>query len=572
MMKALLRLFIVGLCLVTVSVVKAQETNEAEPGALEAQSIDAAPLPEEDKPGQELLGFLAKIRQLQTEIIALDDQFNSAEGDQQDAIALQRNEKFQLLLNELKEFNAKATNYIDSGENLSQLLQPYRKEILAAGVSLRSRIAAYTLRVENSSLDKTGLTAESLQKYKEDNDILDKAYSLLYSYIQLVEKLDFDPALSRNYLLENLPIRLTYLVGRIQLSADRKQAYEKVLGVKKDDIDTKNLLALIEDKLDHDTASLRGAVAIANKLELDTSSYQTALVRTTGQISTEVLNTQVLSALFEEWWLEAKHSVRANLMGVVFKAVVFILIIVAFKLLAILLRKLVKKSVQSSRVNISQLLSEVLVSWISRFVILIGLLVALSQLGISLGPLLAGLGVAGFIVGFALQDTLGNFASGMMILIYRPFDVGDVVEAGGAFGRVRSMTLVSTTILTFDNETLIIPNNKIWGDTIKNVTAQRVRRVDLVFGIGYSDDIEKAEAILQSIVDDHEKILPEPAPLIKLHTLGESSVDFIVRPWCKTEDYWDVYWDVTRAVKTRFDAEGVSIPFPQRDIHIYQNG
>ena len=199
----------------------------------------------------------------------------------------------------------------------------------------------------------------------------------------------------------------------------------------------------------------------------------------------------------------------------------------------------------------------------------LGIMIALSQMGISLGPLLAGLGVLGFIVGFALQDTLGNFASGMMILIYRPYDVGDLITAAGVTGKVKDMSLVYTMILTLDNQKMIVPNSKIWGDVIQNVTAQRVRRVDLVCGISYADDIEKAEKVLAKIVEDNEMSLDDPEPMIKLHTLNDSSVDFIVRPWVKSNDYWDVYWDITREVKMRFDREGISIPFPQRDVHHY---
>ena len=157
----------------------------------------------------------------------------------------------------------------------------------------------------------------------------------------------------------------------------------------------------------------------------------------------------------------------------------------------------------------------------------------------------------------------------MMILLYRPFDVSDIVEAGGVSGKVSRMNLVSTTILTFDHQTMVVPNSKIWGDVIRNVTAQTTRRVDLIFGIGYGDDIEHAESVLNDIIEKHEKILSDPLPAVELHTLGESSVDFVVRPWVKTADYWRVYWDVTREVKRRFDAEGISIPFPQRDLHVY---
>lgn len=205
----------------------------------------------------------------------------------------------------------------------------------------------------------------------------------------------------------------------------------------------------------------------------------------------------------------------------------------------------------------------------SKAVWVIGFLIALSQLGINLTPVLAGFGVAGVVIGFALQDTLSNFASGMMLLIYRPFDVGDFVNAGGVDGKVNHMSLVSTTIRTFDNQTLIVPNKTIWGNVIKNVTHERTRRVDMIFSIGYGDDILKAEKVLNDIVLAHAKVLKDPEPTIKLHTLNSSSIDFVVRPWVSTDDYWDVYWDITREVKLRFDRENISIPFPQQDVHLY---
>jgi len=157
-----------------------------------------------------------------------------------------------------------------------------------------------------------------------------------------------------------------------------------------------------------------------------------------------------------------------------------------------------------------------------------------------------------------------------MILIYRPYDTGDTIDAGGVVGYVDKMSLVSTTILTFDNQTIIVPNNEIWGGVIKNVTAQKIRRVDMVFGISYSDEIPKAEKIFWDILEANDKVLNDPEPMVHLDNLGASSVDFIVRPWVKVEDYWDVYWDVTRTVKLRFDSEGVSIPFPQQDVHVYR--
>jgi small conductance mechanosensitive channel len=158
----------------------------------------------------------------------------------------------------------------------------------------------------------------------------------------------------------------------------------------------------------------------------------------------------------------------------------------------------------------------------------------------------------------------------MLILIYRPFDVDDFVEVGGVSGKVSHMSLVNTTILTLDNQTIVVPNGKIWGDVIKNVTAQKARRIDMVFGISYSDDIPKTEKILQEILESHDSVLDDPEPIVRVHELGDSSVNFAVRPWVKTDDYFETYWAITRAVKMRFDEEGISIPFPQTDVHLYK--
>jgi len=219
--------------------------------------------------------------------------------------------------------------------------------------------------------------------------------------------------------------------------------------------------------------------------------------------------------------------------------------------------------------RVSQLLEEFFVGSVRWVVMIVGVIMALATLEVSIGPLLAVVGAAGFVIAFALQDSLSNFASGLMILFFRPFDVGDVVDAGGVSGKVTTMNLVSTTIKTFDNKDMLVPNNKIWNDVITNATGVDTRRVDMEFGIGYDDDIDKAQAILEDIVTAHPKVLKDPEPTIRMHTLADSSVNFVCRPWARTADYWDVYWDVTKMVKKRFDAEGIGIPFPQRDVHLY---
>jgi small conductance mechanosensitive channel len=313
-------------------------------------------------------------------------------------------------------------------------------------------------------------------------------------------------------------------------------------------------------------------VELLERLGEDADDYKAVLVRQGQRLSVSALDAGVLRSLLQSAWESTHDSLVDSAPDVVFDILLFGLIVLAFRWLSHLVKRAVRAACERPGVDMSQLLRDVLISVCGGTVMVIGVLVALAQVGISLGPMLAGLGVAGFVIGFALQDTLANFAAGGMILIYRPYDVDDFVEVAGASGLVKKMSLVSTTITTFDNQTLVVPNSKIWGDVIKNVTAQKVRRVDLVFGIGYGDDIEKAERVLADIVGEHEKILRKPAPVIRLHELADSSVNFVVRPWVKTEDYWDVYWDLTREVKQRFDREGITIPFPQRDMHVYHQG
>jgi small conductance mechanosensitive channel len=197
---------------------------------------------------------------------------------------------------------------------------------------------------------------------------------------------------------------------------------------------------------------------------------------------------------------------------------------------------------------------------------LVGLGVILTQLGVQLAPFLAGLGIAGFAVGFALQNTLANLAAGALIIGTRPYDLGDEIESAGVFGTVKRMSLVSTTILTPDNQTLIVPNSAIWSGVIRNRTAEPLRRVDLAFGVGYGEDVDRVQLVLGEVVTAEEKVLTEPAPIIRLNQLGESTVQFIVRVWTRKERYWEVYWDLTRAVKLRFDQEGIAFPYPQREV------
>lgn len=195
---------------------------------------------------------------------------------------------------------------------------------------------------------------------------------------------------------------------------------------------------------------------------------------------------------------------------------------------------------------------------------------AIGRLGVQTTSFVAIVGAAGLAIGFALQSSLGNFASGVMLIMFHPFKAGDFVEAGGAVGVVEEVGIFNTTLKTPDNKTVVVPNGTVTGSNITNYSANETRRVDMVFGIGYDDDLKKAKSILENILAADDRILTDPAPVVAVSELADSSVNFVVRPWAKTADYWEVYWDITEKVKMTFDAEGISIPFPQTDVHLHQ--
>jgi small conductance mechanosensitive channel len=197
------------------------------------------------------------------------------------------------------------------------------------------------------------------------------------------------------------------------------------------------------------------------------------------------------------------------------------------------------------------------------------ILAALDTLGLPITSLVAVVGAAGLAVGLALKDSLGNFASGVMLVTFRPFSQGDVVEVAGVTGKVDEVRIFSTILTTPDNKQITIPNGLVYSDAITNYTAKDVRRVDLVFGVGYDDDLKKAREVLTRICAEHPLVLDDPATNVFVMNLGDSSVDFAVRPWAKTADYWTVWGDLLETGKVELEAAGCSIPFPQRDVHVH---
>jgi len=250
------------------------------------------------------------------------------------------------------------------------------------------------------------------------------------------------------------------------------------------------------------------------------------------------------------------------------KIIAAVAILVIGRFAAIGLRSLVRRLLRKSLVD------ETLVSFITSVsyvaIMAFVIIAALGQLGIQTASFVAVLGAAGLAVGLALQGSLANFAAGLLMIIFKPFKVGDFIEAGGALGIVEEIGIFTTELKSPDNKKIIVPNAKATADNIINYSANDQRRIDMVAGISYSDDLEKVRKILEGILSEDDRILQEPAPTIAVLELADSSVNFAVRPWVKTSEYLDVFFATQEKIKKRFDAEGITIPFPQQDVHIHK--
>jgi len=263
---------------------------------------------------------------------------------------------------------------------------------------------------------------------------------------------------------------------------------------------------------------------------------------------------------------KVKEWVAVNGATFLVDVVVVLIILIVGKIVIKALCKSISVSIKKSG-RISELLESFIVNVTSKVLWVIVFMIAAQRLGLEIGPLIAGLGVTGFIVGFACQESLANLAAGIMIAINQPFQVGDLVELAGVTGFVDETNMMATTLHTPDNKKVVAPNSSVWGSTITNYSALDTRRVDLVMGISYSSDINQAKDVIHAALAKHERVLNDPEPTVEVVEMADSSVNLVVRPWCKTDDYWDVYFGVNHAAKEALDQAGIEIPFPQMDVH-----
>ncbi len=250
------------------------------------------------------------------------------------------------------------------------------------------------------------------------------------------------------------------------------------------------------------------------------------------------------------------------------KLVTAILIFIIGRMVIKFIVKLVKKLLHKSAMD--EMLIDFVGSILNAVLLLFLIIAALNQLGVDTSSLVALIAAAGLAIGLALQGSMQNFAAGVMLLVFKPFKKGDLVEAGGVTGVVEKIQIFSTQMRTGDNKEVIVPNGALYSGAIINFSARDTRRVDMVFGIGYDDDLRLAKSILEKLVKEDSRILPEPVPVIALSELADSSVNFIVRPWVNSGDYWRVMWDMNEKVKLAFDEANISIPYPQMDLHLHK--
>lgn len=261
------------------------------------------------------------------------------------------------------------------------------------------------------------------------------------------------------------------------------------------------------------------------------------------------------------------ESIEALLVTIGYKVLIFVgILIVSYFVVGILMG--ITNAALKKQEKIPDLLSKFISKTLFKIYWILALLVAVATIGIEVLPFITGLGIAGFILGFAFQDTLGNLAAGMMLLIHSPFDVGHYVEVAGVSGSVQEINLAATVLHTPDNKRVVVPNSNVWGSAITNYSFLPTRRLSMEIGVSYDTDIQKAKDILKKLIKEEERCLEDPAPTVELLTMADSSLNLCFRPWVNTPDFWGVYFALNQRIKEEFDKEGIEIPFPQRDLHL----
>ena len=514
---------------------------------------------------------LAQVNEMRSEIRALKIQIERAKGENKFALEFELQEKVVSTMDQLFGLAGVLERQNEAGIDTENLRDEVVSLVItasnAADQAIDTAIDAFS-RGRSTSAEFAGFDRIEFEQSSVDQlEWIKMLFKTKGKTILEIDRLGLKTENHKTDFVNRLVPFADTLSGQIRLISKEKSAIETTASGQPLSPELDLQLRALRTRELGTLNTLSAIVILMDKADLDTTRYRQLLLQT-GEVSTDLFNPRIVLGILKSELIKMAGHARDNVGAYVTRTIIFLLILLVFKLIANLVSYLILKSFESKRVETSRLMQEMLLALSSKGIMLLGFLVALGQLGVEITALLTGLGIAGFIVGFALQDTLANFAAGIMILGYRPFDVDDIIEAGGVIGKVSKMSLVSTTILTFDNQTLILPNNKIWGDVIKNITLQKNRRIDMEFRVDYSEDIEQVKQLILQVIDGHEKILDDPAATVEMDQMTPSALIFVVRPWVERANYWSVKWELLRTIKEKLDKQGIKIPVARAGIEI----
>jgi len=405
----------------------------------------------------------------------------------------------------------------------------------------------------------SGLQASVSRAFVQDLQILTFEYmSGLDALLRVREQLGLSVEDDRNAFQEFVTRNVERLHGQVRLDAQTLTELRRVLRSDPSNADIQSALRAVDQKQSRNLTNMAAWLEVLQGQGVDIAGHRVLLIQQQGRLGTEILQRDVLASIWREQHERLWRNVARNGPSILLRVFTFLTVLVLAWIVAHAIRRLLKALMSTPLVRLSQLMKERLLSLSFGITFLAGAVVALATIGWSVMPMLAGLGVAGLVIGFALQDSLKSFVAGWMILLYHAYDVGDYVQVSGAEGRVRQMTLNSTRIATPDNTIKLVPNRKIWDDTIVNLTASRARRVGLEIACGPDNDMDRVESSLRELLSEHPKVLNKPMPEVHLARIGPSEMVFAVQPWVRTENYWQMQRSLLKEIRQRFARDGIA--------------
>lgn len=548
------------------------------PGRLHAQEPEAAAdsVAVDDKPtdlmrAQEMLATMsAGIDSL----LILEPRFKKAEDELFDLLRVQAlrhiarvDEAQRKLLKLLPDLDAADPDVIDLKEKTAARI--------VTKFNLYERALAWWSREIDDLRGRRSETAaaelEDLERQiKEARQRLDSLLDALAETLAAGDAMELDTAAAWESFDRTINNRAENLIGRLQIAVNARDNLKKKLersqGAGSPEAEValeRNVLKLADERVEGLATSFEHTVDLLGTRGFETTPYRQFIIRTTGEISERVLDPRILLGLTKDFLKDAGRWFKDRGPTILVKILIIIASVLVFRVvfrLAWWLMRLV------GLIKLTRLMVQLGNSMLNPLATIFGLFMGLWLIGANPTTLLTGAGVAGVIIGFALQDSLSNLAAGFFILATRPFDVDDVIRTGDVVGTVKAMWIANTTVVTFDGRRLLIPNRKIWSDNIENRSVEPLRRVDIMVRVGFDEDIDRTIAILHDLVRGEGRVLDSPAPAIFVSEWADSWVDIAVRPWTVNADWWPLLTDLPRLAVLRFAAEGIEIPYPRREL------